>query len=453
MQIKRDPFWPQRETKNNLEVKQITESLRIARLGLEAGIRMLKRTKTKRDGYLYLNGTRLTSEMLKTAVNTTIMAQGWLPSHTIISSGNQCVDPHHEGTRPDQSQHLDHLRYLSALATQWLLRRLEPHRGARPRVGKTQRDLRHGASRAADRLRRRSATASTAKKSTKIFSNMFAARGFPTGRINGRMQGFFHGTGHGLGLDIHEPPRIAPVDAILRTGHVVTVEPGLYYSASAASTGRCRRGHAQGQPQPDRLPAVFRNLNRLTSRVGVRSWQPSHREIAALIAALDHPDKPTIRAAVDKLIALAETSETVRQALHDRLSEADHRNYWPVAYVLGHQAQPSGVVIRTLLDALDHREPDIRWANGLLLVRIAQQVGAVVTLLTELCATGSANQKRMALYCLRDLALNDDQSRAAMLQSLEDQEPTVRVAAATSLKVRTDVDAAVRQKLLADLFA
>jgi len=41
VQIKRDPFWPKRETKNNLEVKQITESLRIARLGLEAGIRAL----------------------------------------------------------------------------------------------------------------------------------------------------------------------------------------------------------------------------------------------------------------------------------------------------------------------------------------------------------------------------------------------------------------------------
>ncbi len=173
------------------------------------------------------------------------------------------------------------------------------------------------------------------------------------------------------------------------------------------------------------------------------------REITDLIAALDHPDKPTIRAAVDKLIALAETSETLRQALHNRLSEADHRNYWPVAYILGHQAQPSGVVIRTLLDALDHREPDIRWANGLLLVRIAQQVGAVVPLLIELCETGSANQKRMALYCLRDLALSDAESRQAMLKALDDKEPTVRVAAATSLKVRTDVDAAVRQKLLA----
>ncbi|HSK29793.1 MAG TPA: M24 family metallopeptidase, partial [Candidatus Limnocylindria bacterium] len=100
VQIKRDPFWPQRETKNPLEVKRIAESLKVARLGLEAGIRMLKRTTTKRDGYLYLHGTRLTSEMLKTAVNTTIMAQGWLPSHTIISSGNQCVDPHHEGSGP-----------------------------------------------------------------------------------------------------------------------------------------------------------------------------------------------------------------------------------------------------------------------------------------------------------------------------------------------------------------
>ena len=59
--------------------------------------------------------------------------------------------------------------------------------------------------------------------------DLFEGRGFHTGKIKGRMQGFFHGTGHGLGLDIHEPPRIAPVDATLRAGHVVTVEPGLYY--------------------------------------------------------------------------------------------------------------------------------------------------------------------------------------------------------------------------------
>ena len=173
------------------------------------------------------------------------------------------------------------------------------------------------------------------------------------------------------------------------------------------------------------------------------------REIADLIAALDHPDKPTIRAAVDKLIALAESSVELRDILNQRLNEPDHRNYWPVAYVLGHQSQPSGDVIRNLLSALDHREPDIRWANGLLLVRIARREPAVVPLLIDLCEVGSANQKRMALYCLRDLALSDSESQAAMLKALDDNEPTVRVAAVTSLKLRTDVDAMVRQKLLA----
>ena len=44
------------------------------------------------------------------------------------------------------------------------------------------------------------------------------------------MQGFFHGTGHGLGLDIHEAPGLAPAaKTSFGAGHVVTVEPGLYY--------------------------------------------------------------------------------------------------------------------------------------------------------------------------------------------------------------------------------
>ena len=40
---------------------------------------------------------------------------------------------------------------------------------------------------------------------------------------------FTHSTGHGVGLEIHEPPRIAAGQAeILRPGMVITIEPGVY---------------------------------------------------------------------------------------------------------------------------------------------------------------------------------------------------------------------------------
>ncbi|HXV80119.1 MAG TPA: M24 family metallopeptidase [Candidatus Binatia bacterium] len=228
VQIKRDPFFAERETKSANEVRHISESLLVAKLGLDAGVRTLKRTKIGRDGYLYLNGLRLTSETLKTVVNTTIMAQGWLPSHTIISSGNQCVDPHHEGTGPIKA----HTSIIFDIF---------PRSQKNGYFGDLSRTVVRG--RASEKLKEIYATVQAGqqigftmiregvngKEVHQKILDLFDARGFPTGRIKGRMQGFFHGTGHGLGLDIHEPPRIAPVEATLRKGHVVTVEPGLYY--------------------------------------------------------------------------------------------------------------------------------------------------------------------------------------------------------------------------------
>lgn len=46
---------------------------------------------------------------------------------------------------------------------------------------------------------------------------------------HGLLDAFIHGTGHGIGLEIHEDPILSPRSTgILRSGYVVTVEPGVY---------------------------------------------------------------------------------------------------------------------------------------------------------------------------------------------------------------------------------
>jgi HEAT repeats len=170
--------------------------------------------------------------------------------------------------------------------------------------------------------------------------------------------------------------------------------------------------------------------------------------ITALCADLDGEDKPTIRAAVEALITLAANSPSVREKLNRRLAETGHRNYWPVAYILGHLPQPSRAVISALLGGLDHREADIRWAIGLLLVRLAKTEPSLIEPLIDLSVSGTAHQKRMALYCIRDLALADASSLMALFGALKDADPGVRVAAAICLKSRSDLDRDAKALLL-----
>src|SRR5262245_24101201 len=81
-----DPFWPERELKQKHEVRAIEASLRSAEAGLMAGIEALKACRIKR-GWLMRDGRKFTAEDLRSAVNTRMMAEGFVPSHTICAPG------------------------------------------------------------------------------------------------------------------------------------------------------------------------------------------------------------------------------------------------------------------------------------------------------------------------------------------------------------------------------
>jgi HEAT repeat protein len=169
---------------------------------------------------------------------------------------------------------------------------------------------------------------------------------------------------------------------------------------------------------------------------------------AVLIARLEDSEKAKIRAAVDALIDLSSSIPSLRGSLEESLNDGQLKNRWAVGYVLGHLPQPSGAAILALLGGLDHIEPDIRWAIALLLVRLARSDGSLINSLLTLCASGTVNQRRMAAYCIRDLQLTDDASMAALSAAARDSDPTVRVAALTSLRRRSDAGAAARDLLL-----
>ena len=63
--------------------------------------------------------------------------------------------------------------------------------------------------------------------------DVFEKHGHATLRVNESAQeGYVHSLGHGVGLAVHEGPRLGGNElntSVLTPGHVVSIEPGLYY--------------------------------------------------------------------------------------------------------------------------------------------------------------------------------------------------------------------------------
>lgn len=220
-------FFPERAVKSRTEVAAIRYAQAATERAVAEAIRVLKESKP-RGGWLVRKGERVTSEMLKQVVDVALMRDGCVAKHTIIASGDQCVDPHDSGSgpiRPNTSVIFDvfprHAKtgYFADMS-RTVVR------------GKASKDLKElyalvlaGQQYAFDRVK----AGANGHDIHKGIQKLFEDAGRKTGPKDGKMQGFFHGTGHSLGLDIHEPPGIGARDEILPAGAVVTVEPGLYY--------------------------------------------------------------------------------------------------------------------------------------------------------------------------------------------------------------------------------
>lgn len=229
---KPDPFFEERVLKNAEEVRMITQSLRHTEAAIHKLEDLLRRSKIvgKRLSY---RGTWVTSELLKKVLNVSMMENNCIGSHTIVASGNQGCDPHQEGTGPvwaNQSLIVDVFPRSADTFYYADITRTFVKGKASPELKRQYEAVRHAQELGIGKV----APGVNGREVHQAIQRDMESRGYRTEKRKGTMVGFFHGTGHGLGLDVHEPPRVNASDHVLRSGEVVTVEPGLYYPGVGA---------------------------------------------------------------------------------------------------------------------------------------------------------------------------------------------------------------------------
>jgi len=217
-------IFPQRLIKSKKEAGAIREALRRTHTAFRAIEEML-RSATIKGNTLVREGTVLTSEYVKAHVEQVMLEEDLLNVEgIIISCGPHAAIPHHRGSgplRPYQTIICDIFpryrgnHYFADMTRTYI-------KGTpSPELKKLYATVLEAQTKAIAMVRPGVRFSVVHEKCVEIFLK----RGYHAGN-----KGFIHGTGHGLGLDIHEAPYVSKGQiGTFEEGHVVTIEPGLYY--------------------------------------------------------------------------------------------------------------------------------------------------------------------------------------------------------------------------------
>ena len=224
-------FFPERERKTAAEVKAIRQSQAATEEIMREFRQILIDSKINARGYLEFHGKVLTSDFLLMELEGNFKRMGYTASRTIFAPGRQGAEPHNLGSGPipanepivaDIFPRSDSTGYWGDMTRTYVKGKASP-------VVKRAFKAVLKASEAAKKILHAGVTGAEAHQTA---ADVLTQAGFPTGcGRDGKPCGFFHGLGHGVGLEIHENPRLSPLNPHpLKSGNVVSVEPGLYYS-------------------------------------------------------------------------------------------------------------------------------------------------------------------------------------------------------------------------------
>ncbi len=230
VRVDQEAFDARRRVKSELELAGIRRAQRAAEAGMRACAELLRRAAPA-DGGLAVDGTPLTVELVKRAIEQAFVEHGATADDVIVARGAQAAVGHDMGSGRIQAGE-------AIVVDLWPRDRQSACFADMTRtfvVGDAPERLReyHRLTLEALELARGLVRPGVDGRSVHdAVCDHFEAHGHRTTRskADGEVlrDGFIHGLGHGVGLEVHERPSLGRFGDVLVAGDVVTIEPGLY---------------------------------------------------------------------------------------------------------------------------------------------------------------------------------------------------------------------------------
>ena len=228
--VERDVFERRRRTKTSVQVEGIRRAQRAADAANAAIAEMLRGAQIT-DGRVYVDDEPLTSERLKVAASAAVTASGCRVEDFIVAHGAQTCIGHHHGSgeiAPGEPITVDIWPRDADTACYTDMTRTFVVGDVNDELHEYHRLCKEALQRALDAIR----PGVSASEVYRVAAEVFEEAGQPTllSKKPGTVlnEGFFHRLGHGVGLEVHEPPYLAPAGEELVSGDVLAVEPGCY---------------------------------------------------------------------------------------------------------------------------------------------------------------------------------------------------------------------------------
>lgn len=223
----KDFFETQRVIKTNSEIAEMQRACELTAQGIDFTKDILCQSQIK-DQLLYYEGQILTSELLRSMLESYCLSLGGYATDTIICGGLAASNPHARGEGPLHPHELIVIDFFPRLQSSHFYGDM------------TRTVLKGKANSQQKRLYNcvlECQQVIISKISPGIYTNdlmqfaldFFEKAGYGLKTSSSGCEGFIHSLGHGLGLDLHEYPSVSRIPVELQAGMVITIEPGLYF--------------------------------------------------------------------------------------------------------------------------------------------------------------------------------------------------------------------------------